>query len=279
MRNRLMLVVHIALQGLSIVALFKFKTLYYYLDNMKARNGRAEKTGKTVRTRWDPRFDCKPSSGPIGRFVTKFSSKYIHEADHILDAGCGVGSYLHQMTDRKGCFGIDLDAYAIKIANKYCINSEFSVASVLDLPFRDNTFNIVTISEVIEHLPSGTEKRAISEIYRILTHSGMILLSTPNYNFLSNVMDPAFLFYGHRHYKIKKLMKLIIDSGFSIEEHAIRGGLSVLLSQNVLYFNKHILHRRGGRLQVFVDNKSDNELNSNKAGLANIFIAAKKIEK
>jgi SAM-dependent methyltransferase len=232
---------------------------------------------KTTKTRWDPKFDDKPSVGPIGRFVTKFSSKYLHHADHILDAGCGVGSFL-QTIDRKGCFGIDLDAYAVRTAKKYCINSDFVVASVLDLPFRDNAFNVVTISEVIEHLPSGTEKRAIAEIKRILTCSGMVLLSTPNYHFLSNIMDPAFLFYGHRHYKIKGLIETIMNSGFSIEEWVIRGGLGMLLSTNTLYFNKHIMHRRGGRLQNFLDNKADNELNSNKAGIANIFIAGRKIK-
>jgi len=230
---------------------------------------------KTSNTRWDPKFDDKPHSGPHSRFAKKFSSKYLDRADYILDAGCGVGNYLH-MIDRKGCFGVDLDRYAVGTANKYCVNSNFLIASVLDLPFRDNAFNVVTIFEVIEHLPAGTEKRAIAEIRRILNSFGIILLSTPNHHFLCNIMDPAFLLYGHRHYKIKKLMELIIDVGFSVEEYVIRGGLSRLLSQNIFYFNKHILHRRGGKIQDFLDDKSDKELNSNKEGNVDIFIAARK---
>jgi len=61
-----------------------------------------------------------------------------------------------------------------------------------------------------------------------------------------------------------------------VEEYVIRGGLSRLLSQNIFYFNKHILHRRGGKIQDFLDDKSDKELNSNKEGNVDIFIAARK---
>jgi 2-polyprenyl-3-methyl-5-hydroxy-6-metoxy-1,4-benzoquinol methylase len=161
--------------------------------------------GKTSSTRWDPKVDDKPYSSPHSRFVKKFSNKYLDRADWILDAGCGVGNYLH-LIDREGCFGVDLDRYAVGTAKKYCVNSDFLIASVLDLPFRDNTFNVVTIFEVIEHLPAGSEKRVFAEIKRILTCFGMMLLSTPNHHFLCNTMDPAFLLYGHRHYKIKKLM-------------------------------------------------------------------------
>jgi hypothetical protein len=89
-------------------------------------------------------------------------------------------------------------------------------------------------------------------------------------------MDPAFLLYGHRHYKIKKLMGLIVDVGLSVEEYVNRGGLGRLLSQDTFYFNKYVLHRRGGRIQDYFDNKSDTELNSDKEGIVDIFIAARK---
>lgn len=232
--------------------------------------------GKTRSTRWDPTFDDKPYSGPHSRFVKKFSNKYLDRADYILDAGCGVGNYLH-MIDKKGCFGVDLDIYAIGTAKKYCVNSDFLIASVLDLPFRDNTFNVVAILEVIEHLPIGTEKKAIAEVKRILSCFGIILLSTPNHHFLNNIMDPAFLFRGHRHYKIEKVMELIIDVGFSIEEYVIRGGLGRLLFQDIFYFNKHVLHRRRGRIQDYFEKKAGIELDSNKEGIVDIFIAARKI--
>lgn len=83
-------------------------------------------------------------------------------------------------------------------------------------------------------------------------------------------MDHAFLLFGHRHYKIKKLMGLIVDGGFIVEEHVIRGGLGRLSSQDTFYFNKHLLHRRVGRIQDYFDNKSDKELDSNKEGLVDL---------
>jgi 2-polyprenyl-3-methyl-5-hydroxy-6-metoxy-1,4-benzoquinol methylase len=99
--------------------------------------------------------------------------------------------------------------------------------------------------EVIEHIPAGTEKQVIAEIQRrILKGSGLFLLSTPNRHFISNIMDPGF-FFGHRHYDVKKLVKLITEIGFSVKEYITRGGLSAMIAINIFYFNKHVLHKYG----------------------------------
>lgn len=150
------------------------------------------------------------------------------------------------------------------------------MASSLNLPFRDKTFDLAFMLEVIEHLPAGTEKQAIAEIQRILKDYGLFLLSTPNCHFISNIMDPGF-FFGHRHYDAKKLVKLITDIGFSVKEYISRGGLNALIAIDIFYFNKHILHKNGGKMQRFFDKNSDREFNSKKDGISHIFIAAEKV--
>jgi SAM-dependent methyltransferase len=231
---------------------------------------------KTVRTRWNPAVDNKPEVNPRSRFMQDFSGKYLRTGSRILDVGCGIGNYIH-LIDRKGCFGTDLEINALKVAKKYCINSDFLMASVLDLPFRDETFDLVAMWEVIEHIPPGTERQAISEIRRVLTSCGAFLLSTPNRNFISNIMDPAFFLMGHRHYDVRGIVKLITDIGFSVKQCTIRGRWSTLIATNIFYFNKHVLRKKGGKLHKFFEGKSENEFNSKKTGVANIFIAAKKV--
>jgi ubiquinone/menaquinone biosynthesis C-methylase UbiE len=226
------------------------------------------------KTRWDPKVDNKPIIGPHNRFIQRFMSSYLRIDQHILDVGCGVGNCLH-LIDRKGCFGIDVEINALKTAKKYCINSRFLVASCLNLPFRDETFDLAVMFEVIEHLRAGTEKQAIAEIQRILKGSGLLLLSTPNRHFISNILDPS-LFFGHRHYNVKKLVKLITEIGFSVKEYIHRGGLSAMIGIYIFYFNKHVLHKYGGNVQRFFDQYSDKEFNSKKEGISHIFIAAEK---
>jgi 2-polyprenyl-3-methyl-5-hydroxy-6-metoxy-1,4-benzoquinol methylase len=121
-----------------------------------------------------------------------------------LDVGCGIGSYT-ALIDNENSYGIDLDVYAVKTAKKHCTRSNFLVASVLNLPFRDEIFDLIVMWEVIEHVPAKTEMQVLTELHRTLTCCGAMILSTPNNHFISKMMDPAFVLCRHRHYDTKKL--------------------------------------------------------------------------
>src|SRR5262249_11960126 len=145
---------------------------------------------KSVKTRWDPKVDDKPEIGPRSKFIHFFVKEYLGNANRILDVGCGIGNYIY-LIDNKATFGIDLEREPLKIAKKYCVKADFAVASVLNLPFRDETFDSISMLEVIEHLPAGSERQALTEVRRTLTADGTLLLSTPNNHIISIVMDPA----------------------------------------------------------------------------------------
>lgn len=64
------------------------------------------------------------------------------------------------------------------------INVDFSafqnvdiVANILDLPFEDNFFDLVVLTEVIEHIESP--ELLISEIFRILKKDGFLVFTSP----------------------------------------------------------------------------------------------------
>lgn len=131
--------------------------------------------------------------------------------------------------------------------------------------------------EIIEHVPVETEIEVLSEIYRTSCLDSKLLLSTPYYHFVSNLLDPAFIMYRHRHYHIDLLGKLISQAGFSIQNCIIRGGLCALIAANIFYFCKHVLHKIGGRMHKFFETRSDKEFQSEKNGFANIFLQAKRL--
>jgi len=101
------------------------------------------------------------------------------------------------------------------------------------LPFRDAAFSLVVFSEVLEHLPRGTEARALQEINRVLTRGGVLVLSTPSsdgiWGKLYWLADPAFWLVGHRHYAEASLRRLLAETGFKIEQFMIRGGFRDML--------------------------------------------------
>jgi ubiquinone/menaquinone biosynthesis C-methylase UbiE len=70
-------------------------------------------------------------------------------------------------------------------------NSSLVNGNALQLPFANNSFNLIIIQDVIEHLTDVTD--FYSEIKRILKTNGSIYLSTPNKHSIFNfITDPHF---------------------------------------------------------------------------------------
>lgn len=113
-------------------------------------------------------------------------------------------------------------------------------ASVLFLPFRENTFSATIFSEVLEHLPAGKEKKALGEIHRVLSQNGTLILSTPasegTWGKLYWLGDPAFWLINHRHYLERELKQLLGSAGLSVENLSRRGGPRDLLFSIVTPF-------------------------------------------
>jgi predicted SAM-dependent methyltransferase len=91
------------------------------------------------------------------------------------------------------------------------------VADARALPFRSNVFDEVIFTEVIEHIPSGHESLALTEIHRVLRVGGVIM-STPNNILLFKILDPAYYLMRHRHYDMETISMLLTECGFSLKK-------------------------------------------------------------
>lgn len=96
----------------------------------------------------------------------------------LLDAGCGTGWFSAAAVKRGAkVTSMDLGEKLLNEVAKKC-KSERVVGSILDIPFKKNTFDYVIVSEVIEHVPDPD--RALRECYRVLKSHGVLVLTTPN---------------------------------------------------------------------------------------------------
>lgn len=98
----------------------------------------------------------------------------------ILDAGCGAGPALRYL-ERRGLvpFGSDLIAYALAQAQKHAPAARLvQCDSDKPLPFATGSFDVVLLSEVLEHV--AAPEFTLGECRRILRDGGAVALTTPN---------------------------------------------------------------------------------------------------
>lgn len=102
-----------------------------------------------------------------------------------------------------------------------------------NLPFKDESFAAVIFSEVLEHLPTGTETKVLREIARLLIPGGRLVVTTPADHPAYNLLDLAW-FLGHRHYQIGVVCDLVEQGGFRVVRAFRNGGPGDAL-RNLLY--------------------------------------------
>ena len=98
-----------------------------------------------------------------------------------LDVGCFNGNLLlTAQTEGWKPFGTEISAPAVEFARSQGI--DVFEGSLLEANFPDNWFDVVTLSDVIEHL--DIPKDYLCEIQRILRPGGLLYMDTPNFNSL-----------------------------------------------------------------------------------------------
>ncbi|MFY8021139.1 MAG: methyltransferase domain-containing protein [Bacteroidia bacterium] len=114
-------------------------------------------------------------------FAYEIASEYVKDKV-TADIGCADGYGTQFLADySKETTGVDYSIETVKIANekhKEKKNLRFISSSVPPLPFEDNSLDVVTAFQFIEHI----ENRSgfIKEVYRVLKPGGTFLCSTPN---------------------------------------------------------------------------------------------------
>lgn len=125
--------------------------------------------------------------------------KFINSGISVLDAGCGEG-VLSVMAAKKGAdvTGSDISQPNIKRCIKYALENEvkdktnFVVADLEDLPFPDNSFDLVVSSHVLEHIPNFD--KGLKEIMRVSKKRAVIAIPTV-LNFCSCVQVGRSMFW------------------------------------------------------------------------------------
>jgi len=172
-----------------------------------------------------------------------FISQHIKHDSKILDVGCATGGFLNFLGKKgfKNLYGIDLIKDYVDYAQKYSYN--IKVGNVYSIPFNDNSFDIVILDQVIEHLVDL--KRAIIEIKRVLVNGGIVCVGVPDASRYEEIYFFEFYWFLMRehiqHFDLEHLKLLFGMEGFELIrfnkcETPIMSERMLLPNLNVLFY-------------------------------------------
>jgi 2-polyprenyl-3-methyl-5-hydroxy-6-metoxy-1,4-benzoquinol methylase len=101
----------------------------------------------------------------------------------ILDVGCNFGSLIHNFYSLgyTNVYGIEINKEAVDKGKTFYpeLSEKLSVHNPGNIPFDSDSFDVVLMFDVIEHVPE-VEKFLKNEVKRVLKAEGLFLFQTPN---------------------------------------------------------------------------------------------------
>lgn len=142
--------------------------------------------------------NARKPKGFLGRCVLEFMNRFAHKElaewaidgieveknKNILDVGCGGGANIARLLKKyplANVVGVDYSAIAVRLSQKHnskaIKNGKCKIykSDVRCLPFRENTFDIITAFETIYYWPDI--EQSFRGIYKILSNQGVFLIA------------------------------------------------------------------------------------------------------
>jgi SAM-dependent methyltransferase len=130
----------------------------------------------------------------------------------ILDVGCGTGANLEMLSQFGETEGVDISAEALSFCRARGLTN-VKQGEAEHLPYADNSFDLVTGLDVVEHLDN--DLAGLQEMRRVLRREGHAVLFVPAFMFLWGVQDDVS--HHRRRYTVAGLKRVVREAGFEIE--------------------------------------------------------------
>lgn len=165
----------------------------------------------------------------------------LHQEGRALDAGCGSGRTLLELARYSGhVSGLELNPEAAAVARE---RGEFDVQTgrVEELPWSDETFDLITCLDVIEHTPDDVH--VLRELRRVSRSEAWLLLTVPAYQALWSSHDE--MNHHFRRYSRPRLEYAVAESGWRLQRITSFNSLLLLPAAAVRLSQRGNLAERG----------------------------------
>lgn len=148
----------------------------------------------------------------------------------ILDVGCGTGGNLQALAQYGKIAGLDISPIALDFARRRQL-PWLMQGSGLALPYVDNTFELVTLFDVLYHRWITDDECALREFYRVLKPGGWLLVTDSALPLLWSSHDKVY--FARQRYTLREFRNKLIKVGF---EQRVGSYANMLLLPIFLFF-------------------------------------------
>jgi len=216
----------------EIVGLMKYYDEEYAPTNMGSTDKTGDRPGsndKNTLGRYDQLYDAL--------------SKYINNDVRVLDIGCAMGGFLDYLCAKaiKSLSGIDPTQEYVNYA-KQKGSYTIKLGSAESIPFEDNSFDLLVMDQVLEHLVEPI--KAFQEAKRVLIDGGLFCIGVPDASRYDKTYFFDFFWFlmrEHIQHFDSEHIKLLAESegfelvGFSKSETPMMSEKMILPNLNMIF--------------------------------------------
>lgn len=144
------------------------------------------------------------------KIISRVIDKYIKtNTNQVLNVGAAGGASTEWLARYGEVTSVENDPYFLQHLQAH--HTSVVDASILSLPFNDNSFDLVCVLDVLEHVEN--DRAAMLELQRVCKPSGFIIITVPAYQWLWSSHDVV---NNHKRRYNEASLRTLVNDGDSL---------------------------------------------------------------
>ncbi len=168
-----------------------------------------------------PAYSLETLAGTVNYNGWIYSLMRPHLGQRVLELGAGIGNLTsYFLEDQREVVAIDIDPDLIELHKKLVPATSRLTVHCIDLREMaaderlHGSFDSVVSSNVLEHIPDGTDAEIVQAMHRLLRRGGTSVHWVPAFQSIYGSLDEVF--GHHRRYTQKMARRLLSSAGFDV---------------------------------------------------------------